>query len=98
MAINHDVEQKTSRQELARSMDMIFKELKFATGQEKVSHKTDKKGIYLTQIMPEYPVLNRLSILTAYPDFCILIPYKNVFFQSHEFPPEQPPPEILFVC
>ena len=91
-------DQKTSEKKRARSIDAVFKELKFATGQVKLHKTPGKKPIHLTENLPEYPVLSALSGLNAYLDSFILIPHKNVFYQNDLFPPDTPPPELRFIA
>lgn len=97
VTVKKNLDKKLPEKKIAQSIDNIFKELKFATGQVKMSTTPEQKLIRLAKIIPEYPVLNRISILNAYQDFFVLIPYKNVFFQTHRLPPELPPPETMFV-
>lgn len=97
MTLKQHFAQKTSEKKLARSIDAVFKELKFATGQVKLHKTPGKKPIHLTEILPEYPVLKALSGLSSYPDFFILVPYKKVFYQTDQSPPDPPPPELRFI-
>jgi hypothetical protein len=97
MTMKNHIDRKSPEKELARSIDSVFKELKIATGQVKIHKTPEKKALLLTEILPEYPVLKFLSNLNSYQDFFILIPYKNVFYQTDQLPPEPPPPELMFV-
>lgn len=97
-ASNKEISNKeTSKKDLDRSMQLVFKELKIATGQVKVGETHKKSAITLTEIVPDFPVPGIRPILNSCQDYFILISYKNIFHKFDQFPPDPPPPEHLFV-
>jgi hypothetical protein len=98
MMVKKQVIQDTANKDLDRSMQSIFKELKIASGQIKRHETHQKPTVCLTEIVPDFPVPGMRLVLTAYPDFFILMSDKKKVYQTDPFPPDLPPPERLFVA
>jgi len=90
---------KDNPEKLAGSLSSVFKELKIATGQIKLK-ATQKKGpVFLTEIIPEYPLLKCILLPYITSGAGELIPDENFFYQSIILSPDPRPPEnYSFIC
>jgi len=92
MTVKKHLDQKTSQKEIARTIDNIFKELKFATGKIRVKKDSEKSRIHLTRIVPEFPLQPEHFRLKIAQEYFYKITDKHSSYQSILILIDPPPP------
>ncbi|NWH05644.1 hypothetical protein [Desulfobacter latus] len=95
MAVKKVFGTKNETRELAGSLNLVFNELKIATGQVRPVKEQKNGPVLLTEIHPEYPLSSNLSSLSADFGTGQRVPDLQSFYQSIILSPDPPPPEIL---
>lgn len=91
--LNAHIDKKTSEKKLARSIDIMFNELKFATGKIKVEKGPEKSEVLLTEILPEFPLIPKSFRIKVVQRSLYNITDNNNFYQSISLFVDPPPPK-----
>ncbi len=92
MAVKKHLEQKTSEKAVAQSIDLIFKELKIATGITKIKLAPGKPKVLLTEIVPEFPLVPESFRFRMFQDYLDTIWSRMTLYHSISLSIDPRPP------